>query len=154
MRKNWANERSLNPVKSTFFSISLETSRVVEVWSLIGRFWIVYALNSCLQYQFEVFPTALRSQGSALVTLFGAGSQALSPYIAYSSVVAESLPFWILGTVGMAACILPLFLPETAGVDLPDTIEDAESLGKGQKFFSMPIFSRHRKQNRVYEPNA
>jgi len=32
-----------------------------------------------------------------------------------------------------------IFLPETAGVDLPATIEEAETFGLGQSLFYVPV---------------
>ena len=41
---------------------------------------------------------------------------------------------------GILAAATSIFLPETAGVDLPNTIEEAESFGKDQSFFYVPIY--------------
>lgn len=40
-----------------------------------------------------------------------------------------------------------LFLPETAGVDLPDTIEEAEDFGKHHTFFYVPILHKWKAKN-------
>lgn len=49
------------------------------------------------------------------------------------------LPFFILGIGGVVGAIISIFLPETAGLDLPHTIEEAENFGKNVKFFYVPI---------------
>ena len=44
----------------------------------------------------------------------------------------ERLPFLLVGIGALLASVLVLFLPETAGVNLPDTIEEAETLFETQ----------------------
>lgn len=52
-----------------------------------------------------------------------------------------------MGGLGLLGGALPLFLPETAGVPLPNTVREAEDLARESKFFSMPILEE-RKQKR------
>ena len=49
------------------------------------------------------------------------------------------MPFFILGIGGVIGAIISIFLPETAGLDLPHTIDEAENFGKDVKFFYVPI---------------
>lgn len=60
--------------------------------------------------------------------------------------MAATLPFWILGAGGLVISIVALFLPESAGKNLPDTLIDAEEFGKDQKFFEMPLCSKFKSQ--------
>ena len=50
------------------------------------------------------------------------------------------MPFLIMGILGVISGSLILFLPETAKVQLPETIEEGEHFGKDQHFFYMPMF--------------
>jgi hypothetical protein len=43
---------------------------------------------------------------------------------------------------------VPLTVPETADVDLPNTLEEAEAFGKGQRFFAVPIVDRLRAEKK------
>jgi hypothetical protein len=38
--------------------------------------------------------------------------------------------------------VFALFLPETAGVELPDTVAEAEQFGKDQKWLFMPGYEK------------
>ena len=49
--------------------------------------------------------------------------------ILQSSLSAKA-PFILLGVIGIISAIPGLFLPETADVNFPETIEDAEIFGK------------------------
>ena len=70
--------------------------------------------------------------GSALANVFAHISNFFAPQIVYSKVIDERLPFLLLGAGALLASVLALFLPETAGVNLPDTIEEAETLFETQ----------------------
>ena len=118
---------------------------VVTVIALVGRFFITFAMNAGQQMSFELFPTELRAQGSSLtrvvsqLVIFG------SPYVVYSSVWHPGAPFYILAVLGLINALVALALPEAAGVDLPNTMEEAENFGKNQNFFYMPILNNLRK---------
>ena len=44
----------------------------------------------------------------------------------------------IIGTVSLVSAVLVLFLPETLGRNLPQTLQQGEDFGKEQKFWSLP----------------
>ena len=93
-------------------------------------------------------PTDLRGQGTALVNVMSMVSQMASPYIVYSvglqfssssdlflififkSVLSEKAPFLIIGIIAILGSCPGLFLPETADVNLPDSLEEIEDFGK------------------------
>lgn len=60
-------------------------------------------------------------------------------FLSSQSSVAASLPYFILGIVSILTAMVCLFLPETAGVDLPHTIEHVEKFADGLSFFYVPI---------------
>ena len=62
----------------------------------------------------------------------------------FQSAYFRSLPYLIMGVACVVGAVTALFLPETAGADLPDTIEDAEKFGKDLPFFYMPILGKER----------
>ena len=39
-------------------------------------------------------------------------------------------PFLIIGSIALVGSIPGLFLPETAGIDLPDSFNDVEDFGR------------------------
>lgn len=48
----------------------------------------------------------------------------------------------ILGVSAIAGGVLSLFLPESLGEDLPNTLEDGEVFGKDQSFWNCPICTK------------
>ena len=57
-----------------------------------------------------------------------------APQIVYSKIVDRRMPFILMGIVSLLSTILALFLPETAGIKLPDTVEEAEVLFQRKNF--------------------
>lgn len=50
----------------------------------------------------------------------------------------NALPMLILGVISFITATLVLFLPETLGRDLPQTLIQGEDFGRGDKFWSLP----------------
>jgi len=123
-------------------------------FALCGRFWATYGMNTALQYTIEVMPTSLRGTGTALASIMSMLSQMASPYIVFSSVIHPDLPFILIGCIGVFSAIPVIFLPETAGVTLPDTVEDAKTYGINDNIFWMPLCgenNRHKKNDKKIE---
>lgn len=57
----------------------------------------------------------------------------IAPFVAGLSSVAHWLPPVIFGVFPIIAAVLVVFLPETKGAPLPETIEDGENFGKKVK---------------------
>ena len=62
------------------------------------------------------------------------------------SVLDPRLPFLLLASLSALCALLPLFLPETAGVELPDTVEDVENFGSNNGFFHVPWIEERRQK--------
>ncbi len=61
---------------------------------------------------------------------------------------SPSLPFLILGFGSLLGAAVSVLLPETADVDLPDTVEEARAFGRGQSVWRMPCIERRKKEKR------
>lgn len=59
------------------------------------------------------------------------------------------LPLLIMGILTVSAGIASMFLPETLGIDLPQTLEEAEEFGKG--FSPVRCFDRRRTSTALHE---
>ncbi|CAG7726486.1 unnamed protein product [Allacma fusca] len=110
--------------------------------------WIVLAAALCCKFCVsvtslvvylqgtELFPTQLRSTGSALASTVSSVLGILGPYIVYLGQVHAAAPYFILAIVAIIGTLSSVCLPETLDQKLPETLEDAERFGKFQKFFS------------------
>ncbi|XP_055849896.1 organic cation transporter-like protein [Episyrphus balteatus] len=104
--------------------------------AIIGRFGVTVAYNSGAQYATELIPTCVRGQGIAAVHVIGYAFTFLSSYILHTRVIYTALPEILLGLMSFLGAALCLFLPETTNRKLPDSLEDGENFGKGEKCFS------------------
>lgn len=105
---------------------------------IAGRFLINIAYNIGQQVSTEFLPTVIRAQGVTLVHNLGYVANMFSPLVNYLHVVDPSLPYWVLVAVGVIGGVSILFLPETMGRELPQTLEDGEAFGQNHNFLDNP----------------
>ncbi|CAB3253935.1 unnamed protein product [Arctia plantaginis] len=120
--------------------------------AIIGRFAVNISFNIGIQYAAELLPTVVRAQGLALIHISGYVATILTPYIVYLATIAREIPLLILGALGIFGGCLCLFLPESMGKDMPQTIQDGENYGLDQKFWNFPCCNRKRKMSNTQEP--
>lgn len=84
----------------------------------------------------------MRGQGVAFIHITGYVATILSPIIIHLGVISPVLPLWILGTCGVFGGALILFLPETLGEQLPQSLDDGEQFGLNQKMWHFPCISK------------
>lgn len=77
-----------------------------------------------------MLPTLIRSGGVGAFSTFSRFGALLAPFVPMLKAVFDFLPLLVFGVVAFVAGILAIFLPETLGMKLPTTIEEAENLGK------------------------
>lgn len=94
--------------------------------ALVGRASITGAYYITLQYGPEVFPTVVRGQGVALCETLGGVAIFLSPSIVYLGEFHKTAPLLVFGGLSVLAGAATLLLPETVGVNLPQTLTQAE----------------------------
>ena len=82
----------------------------------------------------ELFPTPVRSTALGPCSLWSRLGGIIAPVITNVQHSSKSLPLLIFGICGIVASIAALFLPETAGKNLPETVEDAEKADDSYKF--------------------
>ncbi|KAG5868463.1 hypothetical protein JTB14_020640 [Gonioctena quinquepunctata] len=141
--RRWLAAGSL--IVSGIFSL-LATTVPVGIASaslaIMGRFAINISYNIGLQYVAEILPTVVRAQGVALIHIMGYVASIIAPFVVYLANISSSLPLLILGVLGILSGILALFLPETLDQELPQTLQDGENFGLGQKIWDFPCIKR------------
>ncbi|XP_039745113.1 organic cation transporter protein-like isoform X2 [Pararge aegeria] len=96
--------------------------------AIMARFLINMAYNAAIQWSAELLPTPVRASGTALIHVSGYVATIVSPYIVYSEHVWRSLPLLILGVIAVVGSSVGLLLPETNGMQMPQTIEEGEKI--------------------------
>ncbi|XP_027292821.1 solute carrier family 22 member 1 [Cricetulus griseus] len=102
--------------------------------SCLGRMGATIVLQMICLVNAELYPTFIRNLGmmvcSALCDLGGI----FTPFMVFRLMeIWQALPLILFGVLGLTAGAMTFLLPETKGVALPETIEDAENLRRRRK---------------------
>ncbi|XP_011137007.1 organic cation transporter protein [Harpegnathos saltator] len=122
----------------SFAELLLQSTVAILTMSVLSRFCLNMAANVGLQYAAELLPTPVRSQGVSLIHIIGIIAHSLAPYVVDAAKIWDGLPMMIIIIVSFVAATLILFLPETLGRDLPQTLRQGEDFGKDQSFWTLP----------------
>lgn len=106
--------------------------------AILGRFSVNISYNIGLQYAAELLPTVVRAQGVAFIHIMGYVAAILAPFVVYLSHIMNELPLIVLGVLGIFGGCLSLFLPETLNHELPQSLQDGEEFGRGQRMWDFP----------------
>lgn len=98
---------------------------------MLAKLFVTLAFTCTYVLSAELFPTRVRHTLYSLCAtcgrLFGS---ALSPQMPLLGAVMESLPLLVSGAACFLCGLLSLILPETARSPLPDTVQEAEAIGR------------------------
>ncbi|XP_065590939.1 organic cation/carnitine transporter 2-like [Cyrtonyx montezumae] len=100
---------------------------------MLGKFGITSAFSMVYVYTAELYPTVVRNMGVGASSMASRLGSILSPYFAYLGAYDRFLPYILMGSLTVLSGILTLFLPESYGMPLPDTI-DQMLLVKGLEY--------------------
>ncbi|PVD19638.1 hypothetical protein C0Q70_20128 [Pomacea canaliculata] len=113
---------------------SYEDSHVLQicatVLSLIGKMSIGGSFNSLFLYTPEFFPTNIRNMALGITFVAATLGSVVAPFTGALTKYAVWVPGAMFGSMNFLAVICLVFLPETMGRELPQTIEDLEAMCK------------------------
>lgn len=132
----------LSGIFSILACLIQDSNLVFASLALVGRFFVNISYNIGLQYAAEILPTVVRAQGVTFIHIMGYVASMLAPFIADLGKVSVALPLVILGITGVVSGLLALFLPETLGHELPQSLIDGENFGLGQKLLDAPCCAK------------
>ncbi|KAI5635852.1 sugar transporter domain-containing protein [Phthorimaea operculella] len=94
----------------------------------IARFFANMAYGTAIQWGPELLPTVVRASGASFVHMSGFVALTVSPFIVFAERAWEGLPMILVAILGLVGGSMALFLPETKGRAMPQTMEDWEDL--------------------------
>ncbi|KAG7215897.1 hypothetical protein INR49_002533 [Caranx melampygus] len=90
---------------------------------MFGKFSITTCFSMMFTYTAELYPTGLRNTATGTVSTVGRLGSCLTPFLLRLSVYYKYLPYIIMGTLAVVSAAATLFLPESFGRPLPETIQ-------------------------------
>uniref|UniRef100_A0A6B2ECA8 Putative organic cation transporter protein n=1 Tax=Phlebotomus kandelakii TaxID=1109342 RepID=A0A6B2ECA8_9DIPT len=97
---------------------------------LIGKLGITISFSVIYTYSAEMIPTTIRSAGVGALSTIARFGAMLAPFVPLLGLYVKPLPLILFGILSLVGGVTAFFLPETLKKKLPDTVEEAERLGK------------------------
>ncbi|XP_041350867.1 organic cation transporter protein-like [Gigantopelta aegis] len=112
-----------------------EKDSIMVMLAMIGKMAISTAYVCVYIFSAELFPTFVRQSGIGWGLFFSKIGSIFSPYIAdlgklVGGPFAVALPLLVFGGLSIASATLSLLLPETLHELIPDTVEEAKTVGQ------------------------
>ncbi|RWS29214.1 solute carrier family 22 member 6-like protein, partial [Leptotrombidium deliense] len=109
------------------YSFITDDSKIFLVAFFLARLTLTAVFNIKLLYGPEVYPTAVRNRAVAVRMAIGSIGCFISPLIVGLRFLNQTVCLLIFGIFIALAGIIMIFLPETKGKQLPETLDDTEN---------------------------
>ncbi|XP_013855073.1 solute carrier family 22 member 6-like [Austrofundulus limnaeus] len=100
--------------------------------AVFGKGCLAASLDCCQLYSGELYPTIFRQKGMGWVSMMTRLGSMLAPMVMITGDYIPWLPGLIYGGAPVLSGVAAIFLPETRGTHLPDTIQDVEERESGK----------------------
>ena len=100
------------------------TPAIIQSLALLGKLSISASFAVVYIHSGEIFPTTVRNSGMGLVSVAARVGGIMAPFIVSLGDSVPYLQFTVLGLLSLTAGLMNLRLPETAGRELPEDIND------------------------------
>ncbi|XP_039755248.1 organic cation transporter protein-like [Pararge aegeria] len=113
-----------------FVFIPMDLSVLRLVVYLLGKFGISTVVTSIYLYTSELYPTEYRHTFLAFSSMIGRIGSITAPLTPALMSYWHGIPSLMFGCMGILSGLLALTQPETLGTKMPDTLAEAEAIGK------------------------
>ncbi|PRD26237.1 UNVERIFIED_CONTAM: Orct [Trichonephila clavipes] len=97
---------------------------------LVGKFFVSGSFRLLYLYTSEIFPTEVRNVTLGSCSMCARIGSILAPFIRdLGKATHPAVPNSLYAFFALTSGLLALLLPETRGLDLPDTLQEGENLG-------------------------
>ncbi|CAB3251276.1 unnamed protein product [Arctia plantaginis] len=108
-----------------------------------------FSYNIVYIYTSELFPTYTRNSMHAICSAVGRMGSLLAPQTPLLMSYWYGLPTFLFGVTSILSGCLTLFMPETANTELPDTVDEAEQIGRTPKSQAPLLPEEEKKPDKV-----
>lgn len=109
---------------------------IIGMLAASGKFFITATFAVIYVFSAELFPTVIRNIGMGVVSFTNRMGGVLAPFVVLMGEYDRSLPMLVFVVLAFVAAILSLWLPETNGKALPETVEDSEVMFNNSRSIS------------------
>uniref|UniRef100_A0A672GD50 Solute carrier family 22 member 6 n=1 Tax=Salarias fasciatus TaxID=181472 RepID=A0A672GD50_SALFA len=106
--------------------VPLDKQTVRTCLAVVGKGCLAASFNCCYLYSGELYPTIIRQTGMGWVSMMARVGAMVAPMVLLTGDYIAWLPGLIYGGAPIISGLAGVFLPETLGVPLPDTVQDVE----------------------------
>ncbi|XP_037605527.1 solute carrier family 22 member 5-like [Sebastes umbrosus] len=90
---------------------------------MLGKFGLTTGTSLVYAYTAEIYPTVLRNTATGTCSTVSRVGSSIAPFLLELSHYFKYLPYIIMGTLAVVSAFATLFLPESFGRPLPQTIQ-------------------------------
>lgn len=101
--------------------------------AVVGKGCLAASFTTCYLYTGELYPTIIRQNGMGIASMTARVGAMVAPMVQLTGDYIVWLPGLIFGGAPIFSGVAAMFLPETLGNPLPETIQDVEDRGSGRK---------------------
>ncbi|XP_038564894.1 solute carrier family 22 member 5-like isoform X3 [Micropterus salmoides] len=109
---------------------------------MLGKFGITTGTALMFAYTAELYPTVLRNTATGTCTTVSRVGSCISPFLLQLSIYFKYLPYITLGTLAVVSAFATLFLPESFGRPLPETIQQMHKRERWVPSIKCPFITR------------
>ncbi|KAM7398320.1 hypothetical protein PAMA_006299 [Pampus argenteus] len=91
---------------------------------MLGKFNFAFSTAMIYVYTAELYPTVLRNTAAGICSSVSRVGSCIAPFVLQLSTYIKYLPYLTLGTLAVVSSFAVLFLPESFGRPLPETIQE------------------------------
>ncbi|XP_026226005.1 solute carrier family 22 member 4-like isoform X2 [Anabas testudineus] len=113
-------------------------SNLTLALEMLGKYAITTGTALMFAYTAEIYPTVLRNTATGTWTTVSRLGSCIAPFLLKLRIYLEYLPYITLGTLAVVSAFAALFLPESFGRPLPETIQQMHK----RKRLTCPCISR------------
>lgn len=125
-------------VSTIFVPAPADNPWFVSAMAYVGKFGIAASFAVIYVFASELYPTVVRGVGMGMSSMVAGSGLILGPHLIRLGDINRVLPLLIMGLLSVSAAIASFFLPETLGLPVPQTIEEAEEVGKTENYTCLP----------------
>ncbi|XP_036823986.1 solute carrier family 22 member 6 isoform X2 [Oncorhynchus mykiss] len=103
-----------------------EMQTVRTTLAVLGKGCLAASFNCCYLYSGELYPTIIRQNGMGWVSMMARVGAMVAPMVLLLGEAVPWLPGFIYGVAPILSGVVAIYLPETLGAPLPDTIQDVD----------------------------